>query len=56
MIQHKQTLGRATLWRSEMYCGRTTPIIEWIVKFDDRIVRYCKTRREALEWLVIYQN
>jgi hypothetical protein len=54
VLQHIKTLGKATLYRSEVYCGRTTPIVEWIVKVGDRIVAQCATRREALDWLTTY--
>ena len=51
-----QTLGKATLYRKESYNHRTTAQVVWLVKFDDRIVRECTTKREALEWLNIYKD
>jgi hypothetical protein len=56
VLQHIKTLGKATLYRSETYNHRTTPLIEWIVKVGDRIVAQCATRREALEWLTTYST
>lgn len=40
--------------RKESYNHRTTPLIEWRVWFQGRIVRECKTRKEAQEWVRIY--
>jgi hypothetical protein len=53
LIENK---GKATLYRKENYNHRTTPVIEWIVKVGEQIVRECNTRREALVWLNIYAN
>lgn len=40
--------------RKESYNHRTTPLIEWRVWFQGRIIRECKTRKEAQEWVRIY--
>jgi hypothetical protein len=56
MLESKQTLGKATLYRCETYNHRTTPLVQWIVKVGDRIVRECSTRKEALIWLDIYKD
>ena len=38
--------------RKESYRGRTTPDVEYIVKNNDgKIVRTCKTKKEAKMWL-----
>ena len=50
----KLTQGRVRLYREENYFGRTTPIVEWHVTLDDKTVRTCATRKEALEWVAIY--
>lgn len=42
--------------RKESYNHRTTPLIEWKVWFLGRVVRECKTRKEAQEWVRIYSN
>jgi len=55
-MQHIQTLGKATLYRRESFNHRTTPLIEWIVKVGDQLIRSCATKREALEWLNIYKD
>ena len=52
----KLTLGKAALYRRETFNHRTTPLVEWVVKVGDRIVRECTTRREALTWLNIYKE
>jgi hypothetical protein len=42
----------ATIERKESYRGRTTPDVEYIVKNNDgKIVRTCKTKKEAKMWL-----
>ena len=51
-----KTQGKATLYREGHYFGRTSPIVEWIVKVGDRTIIRCRTRYEALEWLNIYAN
>ena len=56
MLELKQTLGKASLYRKESYNGRTTAVIEWVVKVGDRTMRYCTTKREALQWLAMYQD
>lgn len=56
MIELRQTLGKAALYRRETYNHRTTPLIEWVVKVGDRTVRECATRREALVWLTLYSD
>jgi hypothetical protein len=56
MITPVKTEGKATLYRKETYNGRTTPLIEWIVKVQDSIVRECSTKKDALIWLSIYSN
>jgi hypothetical protein len=56
MLELKQTLGKAALYRRESYNHRTTPLVEWIVKVGERIVRECPTRKEALTWLNIYKD
>ena len=50
------TLGLATLYRTESYNHRTTPLIEWVVRVGDTTVRQCNTKREALTWLNIYKD
>lgn len=40
--------------RKESYNHRTTPLVEWIVWYQGRIIRECKTRKEAQEWVRIY--
>lgn len=44
--------------RKESYNHRTTPTIEWRVvnKQTGFIVSVSKTKKEALEWLSIYNN
>jgi hypothetical protein len=42
--------------RKESYNHRTTPLIEWIVYFNDCIIATCKTRKEAKVWADIYSN
>ena len=56
MLELKQTVGKAALYRRETYNHRTTPLVEWVVKVGDRIVRECATRKEALTWLDIYKE
>jgi hypothetical protein len=56
MLELKQVLGKATLYRRETYNHRTTPLVEWVVKVGDRIIRECATRKEALIWLDIYKT
>jgi len=56
MLEFKQTVGKATLYRRETYNHRTTPLVEWIVKVGDRTIRECATRKEALTWLDIYKD
>lgn len=55
-MQLIKTQGRAALYRKESHNHRTTPLVEWIVKVGDQIIRECNTRREALQWLNIYSN
>lgn len=55
-MQLVSTLGRASLYRKESYNHRTTPLIEWVVRVGDTIVRQCNTKREALTWLTIYKD
>jgi hypothetical protein len=40
--------------RKESYNHRTTPLVEWRVWYKGRIVRECRTRKEAQEWVKIY--
>ena len=56
MQQLIKTQNKAALYRDEMYLGRITPWVRWIVKVGDRIVAECDTRREALTWLAIYAD
>jgi len=51
-----KTQGKAALYRESNYYGRTTPIVEWIVKVGDRTIIRCETRLEARRWLDIYAN
>lgn len=51
-----ESKGQATLYRKESYNHRTTPLIEWIVKVGEQIVRECNTQREAIVWLNIYAS
>lgn len=55
-MQRIKTLGKATLYRQESFNHRTTPLIEWIVKVGDRLIRSCATKREALQWLNTYKD
>lgn len=48
--------GQAALYRKESYNHRTTPLVEWLVYFKDKLVRECATRKEALTWLDIYKD
>jgi hypothetical protein len=50
------TLGKASLYRKESYNHRTTALVEWVVKVGDRIVRECRTKKEAIVWLNIYKD
>jgi hypothetical protein len=54
--QGKHEMNTPTIERKESYNHRTTPLIEWRVWFNGRIVRECKTRKEALVWVSIYSN
>lgn len=60
MMQLQFTLGRAGLYRKETFNHGTTPKVEWVIKYMQPdtgnlvIVRECKTRKEALEWVNIY--
>ena len=56
MLELKQTQGKASLYRKESYNGRTTAMVEWIVKVGDQVIRYCTTKKEALVWLNLYSN
>ena len=56
MLELKQTNGRASLYRKESYNGRTTAMVEWIVKVGDQVIRYCTTKKEAIIWLDLYKN
>jgi hypothetical protein len=56
MLKLKQTQGKASLYRKESYNGRTTAMVEWVVKVGDQVIRYCNTKREALVWLDLYKN
>jgi hypothetical protein len=56
MIVAKQTIGKATLYRSETYNHRTTPLVEWIVMVGERIICQVPTRKEAVVWLDIYKD
>lgn len=42
------------LYRIEYFNHRTTPITEWLVYFNDKLVRECPTRKDALVWFDIY--
>ncbi|CAB4151625.1 hypothetical protein UFOVP586_27 [uncultured Caudovirales phage] len=42
--------------RKESYNHRTTPLIEWIVYFNDFIVATCSTKKEAKIWAEIYSK
>lgn len=46
--------GQAVLYRIEYFNHRTTPITEWLVYFNDKLVRECPTRKDALVWFDIY--
>jgi hypothetical protein len=48
-------LGKVSLYRKESFNGRVTPIIEWIIKVDNQIIRYCKTKKEAIIWFNMYK-
>jgi hypothetical protein len=56
MLELKQTSGKASLYRKESYNGRTTALVEWIVKVNDQVIRYCSTKKEAILWLDLYKN
>lgn len=47
--------GKASLYRKESFNGRTTPIIEWIIKVNNQIIRECKTKKEAIIWFNMYK-
>lgn len=47
--------GKASLYRKESFNGRVTPIIEWIIKVDNQVIRYCKTKKEAIIWFNMYK-
>ena len=55
-MELKQTNGKASLYRKESYNGRTTAMVEWIVKVGDQVIRYCTTKKEAIIWLDLYKN
>lgn len=60
-MQLIKTFDRVSLYRTETYCGRTTPLVRWVVKFirDDgqaRIVAECNTKREALGYFDAYEQ
>jgi hypothetical protein len=40
--------------RKETYNHRTTPLVVWLVWFQGRLIRECKTRKEAQQWVQIY--
>jgi hypothetical protein len=42
--------------RKASYNHRVTPLIEWIVYFNDFIVATCSTKKEAQAWAEIYSN
>jgi len=44
----------AYIQRHETYCGRVNPIVEWRIVLNGRVLREFKTKREALEWLPIF--
>ena len=44
----------AYIKRYEITCGRSTPLVEWHVMLDGKLIRECRTKREALEWLEVY--
>lgn len=46
----------AYIKRLESYNGNTTPTVEWHVMLDGKLMRECSTKREALEWLPIYNT
>lgn len=56
MLTFVTTQGKAQLYRKESYNHRTTAKVEWVVKVGEQIVRECNTKREALQWLTIYQD
>jgi hypothetical protein len=56
MMTYVKTEGKASLYRKESFCGRSTPIVEWIVKVQDQIIRECSTKKDAIVWLSIYSN
>jgi hypothetical protein len=54
------TVGKAIIHRSESYNHNTNAKVEWTVTVkwasgEERIVRTCKTRKEALQWAEIYK-
>lgn len=60
-MQLIMTLGKASLYRKETYCGRSTPIIRWVVQFvrpdgNIRDVADCSTRKDAMHWLDLYSK
>lgn len=44
----------AYIKRYEITCGRSTPIVEWHVMLDGKLLRECRTKREALGWVEVY--
>jgi hypothetical protein len=55
-VQLVKTEGKATLYRKESYNGRTTALIEWVVKVGEQTIRICTTRKDAMTWLNLYSN
>ena len=43
------------LQRKEMYFGRTTPVIRWLVWINGKVLAECKTKKEAQKWLDLYK-
>ena len=56
IMQLIDTLGHAALYRKESYNHRTTPLIKWVVRVGNLVVRECRTKREAKIWLAIYTD
>jgi hypothetical protein len=50
------TTDKPVIERKESYNHRTTPLIEWRVLLNGSLIRECKTKKEALEWVRIYSN
>lgn len=56
-----ETVGKAEVFRAEIYNHGTSAKVEWEVVYERAdgkkwTVKFCKTRKEALIWAKIYCN